>query len=393
MSVSRDLTISALLMLLASGCASGTQSADPKGWDVDVGTVRTTDGGPFDDSGDGTRSSSGDAQTGSDGGSMGVGMVPPLSTTPLDSTDPLVGGKPPPTGKEGCGKIDFLFVIDNSGSMQDEQQNLIRSFPGFIDTIRNTVGASDHHVLVTDTDASGSMGSQSTTCSGNSCTCTPTPACCQAICASRPNGICNGAACSNQNQLRCDGRLGAGRVKDFNETRCIPDSPRFVTSNATDLANKFSCMARVGTAGDGNERPMQAISEAIGALAQPGQCNQGFLRDDAILVVTFITDEEDAAGKSPGGPSEWVAKLVAAKHGNDKAVVVLGVFGDSDRAGSTCAPGGLMGNLGADPGYRLREFVESFKYGVAGSVCAADYTPFLQEAVKVIDSACDGFTR
>src|SRR5690242_21671906 len=36
----------------------------------------------------------------------------------------------------GCAKADFLFVIDNSGSMADEQDNLIASFPGFIDTIQ-----------------------------------------------------------------------------------------------------------------------------------------------------------------------------------------------------------------------------------------------------------------
>lgn len=191
---------------------------------------------------------------------------------------------------------------------------------------------------------------------------------------------------------RCDGRLGAGRVMDLSAMRCIPDGARFVSSSAPDLAATFACMARVGTGGDGNERPMLAISEAVGALAQPGQCNEGFLRDDAILVVTFITDEEDAPGQSPGDPGDWVQRLVAAKHGDEHAVVVLGIFGDGDRPGSTCAPGGLMGNLGADPGRRLRAFVESFEYGVTGSVCAADYAPFFEQAVRTIDSACDEFT-
>jgi hypothetical protein len=51
-----------------------------------------------------------------------------------------------------------------------------------------------------------------------------------------------------------------------------------------------------------------------------------------------------------------------------------------------------MGNLGADPGYRLRAFVEGFEYGVTGSVCASDYTPFFSDAVDAIDSACDAFT-
>ena len=32
----------------------------------------------------------------------------------------------------GCSKMDLLFVIDNSGSMGEEQTNLIANFPTFI---------------------------------------------------------------------------------------------------------------------------------------------------------------------------------------------------------------------------------------------------------------------
>src|SRR5688572_8631367 len=35
-------------------------------------------------------------------------------------------------GRAGCEKVDFLFVVDNSASMEDEQQNPVASFPGFI---------------------------------------------------------------------------------------------------------------------------------------------------------------------------------------------------------------------------------------------------------------------
>src|SRR5262245_18480268 len=33
---------------------------------------------------------------------------------------------------EGCPSVDILFVIDSSGSMADNQQSLVNSFPGFI---------------------------------------------------------------------------------------------------------------------------------------------------------------------------------------------------------------------------------------------------------------------
>jgi hypothetical protein len=387
MSLPASVCASAAFLLLVCACASN----EPVTSDRDGGRVTLAGDARVED---GELASSDADVHRPDAARADAGVRAPVSAEPLDPDDPLLGGNPPASPDGGCGKIDFLFVIDNSGSMEDEQQNLIKSFPGFLDTIRSSVAASDHHVLVTDTDASGAMGSQSSSCSGNVCTCTPVGSCCEAICASRPGGTCNGTSCGNPGMApRCDGLLGAGRVKDIDANRCIPDSPRFLSSDTADLETKFSCMARVGIGGDGNERPMQAISEAVGGLSEPGQCNAGFLRDDAILVVTFITDEEDAAGKSPGAPRDWMAKLIAAKHGKEEAVVVLGVFGDSDRAGSTCAPGGLRGNLGADPGPRLRAFVDGFKYGVAGSVCAPDYAPFFAEAVKVIDVACDEFTQ
>ena len=38
---------------------------------------------------------------------------------------------------------------------------------------------------------------------------------------------------------------------------------------------------------------MLTMFAAVSTLNVPGQCNEGFLRKDALLVVTFITDEED----------------------------------------------------------------------------------------------------
>ena len=45
----------------------------------------------------------------------------------------------------------------------------------------------------------------------------------------------------------------------------------------------------------------------------------------------------------------------------------------------------------AEPAPRLREFTQSFGYGSVGPVCAADYAPFFEAAVSVIESACDDF--
>lgn len=130
---------------------------------------------------------------------------------------------------------------------------------------------------------------------------------------------------------------------------------------------------------------MEAMAQAVGSNVGNGGCNQGFLRDDAILVVTYITDEEDDV-ESMGDPADWKAALVAAKGGNEQAVVVLGLVGDSDVPGGGCGPFGL-----AEASPRLRAFAESFDFGTWGSICSPDYAPFFLDAVGVIDSACEIF--
>ncbi|MFI5293357.1 MAG: hypothetical protein ACHQ02_10870, partial [Candidatus Limnocylindrales bacterium] len=48
-----------------------------------------------------------------------------------------------------CEKIDFLFVVDNSGSMGEEQTNLATNFPAFIALIEDS--GLDYRVAVTTT--------------------------------------------------------------------------------------------------------------------------------------------------------------------------------------------------------------------------------------------------
>ena len=112
----------------------------------------TTEGAPTT-SGSGSMSGSTSEPAGTDGasGDTGGGTTtnegPKLDVGAAESTG---GGEP----VEGCRKVDFLFVIDNSGSMSDEQQHLINSFPTFISTIQAELKeAQDYHIMVVDTDA------------------------------------------------------------------------------------------------------------------------------------------------------------------------------------------------------------------------------------------------
>jgi hypothetical protein len=272
----------------------------------------------------------------------------------------------PVVNDDECQKIDFLFVIDNSGSMANEQAALVNSFPGFIAAIGATVNAQNYQLMVIDTDAA-SVGL------------------CTELCGTFPT--CFGTACNTiPEPTACDMTLGGGVIKDAKGVPCdVTGDARYLTEEQTDLADTFACMAKVGIGGQDIERPMEAMAAAVGAQAQAGSCNAGFLRDDAILVVTFITDEEDD-GDSLGDPAAWKDALVQAKGGNEAAIVVLGLVGDSDVPGGGCGPLGL-----AEPSPRLRTFAESFGFGSWGSICSPDYAPFFDDAVAVIDSACEIF--
>ena len=108
-----------------------------------------------------------------------------------------------------------------------------------------------------------------------------------------------------------------------------------------DLGSAFPCAALVGTSGDGDERPMQvtlaAISESMNAA---GACNAGFVRDDAILVIVIITDEEDdheidgcnqlPQPGSSGDPAGWFQGIIARKNAIETNIVMLSLVGPTD---------------------------------------------------------------
>ncbi|MDC0717651.1 hypothetical protein [Nannocystis bainbridge] len=317
------------------------------------------------------------------------------ATDKLDLADEPTGGEvlmPP-----GCDKVDFLFVIDNSNSMADEQSSLIASFPGFIAAIEQTLEADDYHLMTISTD-DGDAGNGDEDCDFQQCICAPAPTCCQDVCDTIFKGTtCNGDPCDQISIDACEFQYGSGRQFDQYGARCpIADERRYMLASQPDLVSTFACTAGIGAFGSGDERPIHAALSALGDVQNgPGGCNEGFLRDDAILVLVIITDEEDdnieVNEGSPGEPAAWYEAVVAAKHGVPDAAVVLGLVGDSNLPGGLCPPVWDPDEDGGEAAPRLQSFVDMFSGGVIGSVCAADYTPFFVEAVSVIDTACDIF--
>lgn len=274
-------------------------------------------------------------------------------------------------GRMGCQKADFLFVIDNSGSMGDDQDNLVASFPAFVETIQATLQGQDYHIMVVDSDA---LDTCDGICEGGA-----------PFCALYPGD----GGCEYINS-GCDATLGAGKVRDELKAPCpIADGQRYMTETQPDLAGTFACVAKVGTYGQGSEQPIGAMLAAVAGDEADG-CNTGFLRDDAILVVTLVADcpPETAAEQVTGSPAEWYEALVAAKNGQAGAISMLGLVSDGDQPGGLCSGNADDSHWGAP---KLRELVESFPHHVLASVCEPDYGTFFAEAVQIIDETCDEF--
>ena len=125
----------------------------------------------------------------------------------------------------------------------------------------------------------------------------------------------------------------------------------------------------------------QALSAAVQKpINDKGGCNDGFLRDDALLMVTFIATNGDNKGfQSEGTPAEWAQAVVDAKHGDDKSVVMLNI-------------GFPPPCEDDDPANRLCVVTELFPFHHQEFIGVADYGPAFDQAASLVQTACAGFT-
>ena len=322
--------------------------------------------------GDTDTSSSSSSSSTSSGSSTGSGSDGESSRGSSGSSGTVWDmGVPDDFGKDiGCkGKIDFLFIISSSGSMFDEQKLLLDAYPDFMAAIQAEFSDFDRHILVTDGDPYYQMKDCSLCADPDDCD---------------PNSM--DKSCGIPLDI-CDHKLGAGIVfpigKDASNRRCdLADAHRYITNADPDPLAAFECVARVGTGGSG-ELGAGSMVAALGEdLNGPLRCNDGFVREDALLVVTMIVDTGDQF--SQGEPDDWIDALYLSKGGNEDAVFVLVITSDTDTYPSLCDP-----NNPPEPPGRLRIFVDGIKHGSIGSVCAPSFGPFFSDAVTEIKPLCD----
>jgi hypothetical protein len=174
---------------------------------------------------------------------------------------------------------------------------------------------------------------------------------------------------------------------------------RFIDPTEPMLGAKFACAAKPGSGGNDDEKVMRGLLDALSpAKGAAGECNEGFLRLDALLVVVIITDEDDAPepyGCDPddpfnnpcdtvgsgGSPDEWYAELLSYKANLPENVVVLSLIGR-----------GPMSSCGAVINSEVLGFTNRFgPNGFVGDVCWTDYSGFFTDALPVVDTACDNY--
>jgi hypothetical protein len=238
--------------------------------------------------------------------------------------------------QSGTDKVDLLFVIDNSGSMSEEQQKLNAQLrrlvevltSGDFDGMPNSNGETDFQPV-----SSLRLGVISTDLGSNGATGLP--------------------SCGNRSYAPTEqdtGRTGADSVdRPFGDDAQLLSStavaaagvsiqvssepvvaiaprpecagmnvPRFLEfpsgGSAAEIAAQFSCIAQLGVNGCGVEQQLESMwkalapstdrsfSRATGGQGAPTGLNKDFVRPDAILAVVIVTDEEDCSNPDASVP-------------------------------------------------------------------------------------------
>ncbi len=237
----------------------------------------------------------------------------------------------------GCRKIDVVISVDNSGSMKEEKADMRNVvFPALATALKKVGGGlDDFRVGVLD-------------------------------------------ACPRPANFHT---RGVGGQCQFSTGKPWMDS------NSPNLVEEFKCVGDIdssGSACSGNNDDEQPASASAAALEPAAAAtNAGFLRDDAVLLVMAITDEDEQPTPNMAAP-EVYTRLVATKGGNVKRMVFLGVGGAkacTGAYGSAKQATKLMATT--------QLFVDKGR-GVFWDLCAGKLEDGLTKAVEVIESACGG---
>ncbi|MCA9695591.1 MAG: hypothetical protein KC636_38795, partial [Myxococcales bacterium] len=149
------ISSSALLALVAVACGAEPQTTTAGS----TGTTAGSTSDATDESDTSTSATSGSGSSSSDTASTDPTFAtdPTVATTETETTDAPIEDMGGTTGGSSCADdelcaVDLLIVVDNSGTMIEEQRSLAKQFAVLIDKLQQLDDDVDVQIMVTTTD-------------------------------------------------------------------------------------------------------------------------------------------------------------------------------------------------------------------------------------------------
>jgi hypothetical protein len=217
--------------------------------------------------------------TGNDGGTTAITTADSGNTVDPDSSD----GGPEPTVRA----VDILFIIDNSGSMGEEQAKLATAIEGLVAILDGAAPPVDYRIGVTTTDNGNPWCGTTSPEAGNLRA---------TSCRQRPTEfVFNGATTTDVTEEAC---YDVCTLETLGTTDPWIDVQRTTgTTNLGDGAvlDNLRCMLPQGIDGCGFEQPLESLWKAIRRFTTDNEPSFGFHRAGALLAVIIVTDEADCS--------------------------------------------------------------------------------------------------
>lgn len=220
-------------------------------------------------------------------------------------------------------KVDVLWVVDNSLSMEDEQAEVADKFSEFTDSLVST--GLDFHIGVVTTDMDSSVN-------------------------------------------------GRGQLLG---------SPAVLTADVENYEQLFADRVQVGV--DGSDRE-KGIDAAYTALSEPlvSGANAGFLRDGATLSIIYVSDENDCTDR---GALDVYTSPLSCYDNSDELVPIRDLVADYESLkenGDRILVSAVVGPEikqdcdGAVPGFRYASMADAFG-GLQGSICDTSFSSIMTQ--------------
>lgn len=213
----------------------------------------------------------------------------------------------PPMMTPGVAPTDILFVVDDSCSMGNEQAAMTEALDSFIQVL----GGGDYQIGVISTDTMSS--------------------------GQREGHVSFSFSGVSPYRLLIEDYDASGCITTNTPPGCLRggEGQRIIDSGAKieTQVEMFSKNIRVGTCGSGGE---QAFDAMMLAIFDRGGCNRGFFRDEANLVIVFVSDEDEA---SLVPIEDYIEALFQLKTDPSKIRIAAIVGVDPSGEPKDCAPG------------------------------------------------------